>query len=116
MKEHQIAFEKRIYVQYISHNGDDSYEGALLLENLANGYRLQGNLARARSFLEEACKITEQEKGVDSLEFAKMCINLGKVHSLLGDYKYALKRIKKGLKVTEGIFIYNLGHGNANLQ
>ncbi|CAK67987.1 unnamed protein product (macronuclear) [Paramecium tetraurelia] len=94
-----------------AHNGDDSYEGALLLENLANGYRLQGNLVRARSFLEEACRITEQEKGADSLEFAKMSINLGKVHSLLGDYKHALKRVKKGLRVTEGH-----ASGNQNLQ
>lgn len=31
-----------------------------------------------------------------------MCINLGKVHSLLGDSKHALKRVKKGLKITEG--------------
>lgn len=44
-----------------------------------------------------------------------MCINLGKVHSLLGDYKYALKRIKKGLKVTEGTVNFYSGHGNANL-
>lgn len=34
-----------------------------------------------------------------------MSINLGKVHSLLGDYKHALKRIKKGLKITEGIYL-----------
>lgn len=74
----------------------------MLLENLANAYRLKGNLSRARAFLEEACRIAEEEKGADSLEFAKIGVNLGKVHSLLGDYRHAIKRIKKSLKVAEG--------------
>ena len=78
-----------------------------MLENLANGYRLKGNLGRARSFLEEACRIVEEEKGADSLEFAKISVNLGKVHSLLGDYKHSIKRIKKALRVAEGI-IFNI--------
>lgn len=98
--------QKSVFIlSNISHNGDESYEGALLLENLANIYRLKGNLIRSRSYLEEACRITSEEKGEDSLEFAKMTINLGRVHTLLADYKHAMKRIKKGLKIAEGILL-----------
>lgn len=43
----------------------------------------------------------EAEKGNDSLELAKVSMNLGKVHSLLGENKQAKKRLKKSLKTTE---------------
>ena len=37
-----------------------------------------------------------------------MSIALGKIHTLLADYKHAMKRVKKGLKVAEGILFLNL--------
>ena len=59
--------------------------------------------------MEEACRIAQEEKGIDSLEFAKMSIALGKIHTLLADYKHAMKRVKKGLKVAEGnLFNFNI--------
>ena len=58
-----------------------------MLENLGNVYRINGDNKKARSYLEESSRIVKQEKGDESLEAAKVLINLGKVYTLLVDYK-----------------------------
>lgn len=58
-----------------------------MLENLGNVYRLRGDTKKSRAYLEEALRIVEVEKGVDSIEAAKVLINLGKIYLLLGDNK-----------------------------
>ena len=75
----------------------------MMLENLGNVYRLKGDTKRARSYLEEACRIAQQEKGEDSLEAAKVLVHLAKIYTLLADYKVAMKKIKLALKITDSI-------------
>lgn len=84
-----------------AHNGEDSYEGALMLENLGNVYRMKGEIRKSRSYMEEALRIVEQEKGEDSLETAKILINLGKIYLVMNDLKHADKRIKRAIKITD---------------
>lgn len=73
----------------------------MMLENLGNIYRLKGDQKKARAYLEEALRITQQEKGEETLETAKVLINLGKLYTVLADYKHADKKIKKALRITE---------------
>lgn len=73
----------------------------MIVENLGNVYRLKGENMKARAYLEEALRIVQAEKGEDSIESAKVMVNLGKVYTQMADLKAALKRIKKALRITE---------------
>ena len=52
-----------------------------MLENLGNVYRLKGDNRKARAYLEETLRIVQAEKGEDSIDSAKVLINLGKIYT-----------------------------------
>lgn len=86
-------------------NGEDSLELALLLENIGNIYKIQGELIKARALLEEALSIILILVGEKSVEAARIYNNIGNLYTSLGLYKKADKRIKKALKIVDNLYV-----------
>jgi len=44
-----------------------------------------------------------KEKGEESLENAKLLIAVAKIYISIADYRVAMKRVKKSIKIIEGM-------------
>lgn len=88
-----------------ANNGEDSYELALLLENIGNIFKLKGDFTKARAFQEEALAIILISVGEKSVEAVRLFNNLGNLYSSIGLFKKADKRLKKALKIVDNLYV-----------
>lgn len=66
---------------------------------------MAGECVASKAFLEEALAILVNEQGENNGDVARVLINLGASYAGLGKYKKSLKRLKKALRIIEGLFI-----------
>lgn len=64
---------------------------------------MKGDSKRARAYIEESQCIVAKEKGEESLENAKLLIAVAKIYISIADYRVAMKRVKKSIKIIEGM-------------
>ena len=64
---------------------------------------MKGDSKKARAYIEESQSIVAKEKGEESLENAKLLIAVAKIYISIADYSVAMKRVKKSIKILEGM-------------
>ena len=77
---------------------------ATTLSNLAEMYRIQGQLEQAIDLHQEALAIREQALGADHPETAQSLNNLAVSHFDAGDYERAEELYRRSIAVKERIF------------
>lgn len=94
-------FRKAVELAQASENQD--LRLATSLNNLAEVYRVQGDLSKAEPLFKEALEVREAKLGDDSEEVALSLNNLAAVYQAQGRYEAALPLFKKSLAVMERV-------------
>ncbi len=84
--------------------GDESFEVAVKLDDLAQHLCGKGDFKNAELFLKRALNIGEMKAGPNSDIAATYRFNIGILYRDWGKYKNAEKELKKSLRIYEGIY------------
>ena len=88
-----------------THYGEDHYQVAITLANLAIAHGALGDPTTKKEMLQRALKIKETHYGEDHYEVAITLTNLANAHGDLGDPRTKKELLQRALKILEAHYV-----------